>query len=175
MRPNTNRSIVLALCAIATACGGDLPSSALSPNSASFTQNGGSQSVPFRGTLDATEHGVVVPPHLLATGSGGGTATHLGQFTVTFDAVADLATSTATGTFRFTAANGDQLVATFVGSAVDVQPGVVQFTEVFTIVSGTGRFDAATGGFTLRRVGVIDFATGLSTSTGTMEGEITLR
>jgi hypothetical protein len=96
MRPNTNRSIVLALCAIATACGGDLSSSALSPNSASLTQNRGSQSVPFRGTLEATEHGVVVPPHLLATGSGTGTATHLGQFTVTFDAVANLATSTAT-------------------------------------------------------------------------------
>ena len=175
MRPNTNRSIVLALCAIATACGGDLPSSALSPNSASFTQNRGSQSVPFRGTLKATEHGVVVPPHLLATGSGTGTATHLGQFTVSFDAVADLGTSTATGTFRFTAANGDQLVATFVGSAVDLQPGVIQFTEVFTIVSGTGRFAAATGGFTLRRLGLVDFATGLSTSTGTMEGEITLR
>ena len=118
---------------------------------------------------------VLAPPHLLAHGTGEGNATHLGRFTATFDAVADLATPTATGTYRFTAANGDQLVATFAGTAVDVQPGVFQFTEVFTIVSGTGRFSGASGGFTMRRLGVADFAANTVTSTGSIEGEIRLK
>lgn len=176
MRQSTNRSIVLAVSAIAAACTGDNSSSSLSPTSASFTQSQASQSVPFRGTIELADQVVVVPPHLLATGTGEGNATHLGRFTVTFNAVADLATPTATGTFRFTAANGDQLVATFGGVAVvTAQPEIIQFTEVFTVVSGTGRFVAATGTFTLRRVAVVDFATGRSTSTGTMEGDIRLK
>ena len=104
MRQSTNRSIVLVLTVIVTACSGDLSRSPLSPTSASFTQTQGSNSVPFRGTITLTEHGVVAPPHLLFTGTGDGNATQLGHYTVTFDAVADLATPTATGNFRFTAA-----------------------------------------------------------------------
>jgi hypothetical protein len=176
MRPSTNRSIVLALSVIATACSGDISSSLLSPTNASFTQTQGSNSVPFRGTIKLTEHGVLAPPHLLFTGAGDGNATQLGHYTVTFDAVADLATPTATGNFRFTAANGDQLITTFVGvGAVNIQPDIIEFTEEFTIVSGTGRFANATGAFTVRRIGIIDFATITSTSTGSIEGEIKLR
>ena len=90
-------------------------------------------------------------------------------------AVADLATPTATGTFTFTAANGDQLLVTFVGNAANtIEPGVVSFTETLTIVGGTGRFAGAIGTFTMRRIAHIDFATGTSTSTGSFEGHITL-
>ena len=175
MRPSTNRSIILALSVIATACSGDISSSTLSPTDASFVQTKGAQPVRFSGSIVTADQAVVAPPFLLATGTGEGTATHLGRFTATYEATAELATSTATGTYRFTAANGDRLVATFAGSAVVIQPGLERFTEVLTVVSGTGRFAAASGTFTLVRLVTIDFATGTSTATGSMEGAITLK
>jgi hypothetical protein len=175
MRPVTNRSIILALSVIATACSGDISSPSLSSTSASLVKANGAQPVPFRGSIVTADQAVIAPPFLLATGTGEGTATLLGRFTTTYDAKADLATPTATGTYRFTAANGDRIVATFVGSAVAIQPGFERFTEVLTIVSGTGRFAAATGTITLVRLVSIDYATGTSTSTGSMEGEITSR
>jgi hypothetical protein len=174
MRPITNRSIILALTIIATACSGDLSNTSLSPTSASLTRTQG-PSLQFRGSITTAETAVVAPPFLLATGTGEGTATHLGRFTSTVEATADLATPTATGTYRFTAANGDRLVATFAGTAVDLQPGLARLTEVLTIVSGTGRFAAATGTITLVRLVTINFATLESTSTGSMEGEISLK
>lgn len=98
---------------------------------------------------------------------------YLGRFTMIYAAVADLATPTATGTFTFTAANGDQLLVTFVGNAANtIEPGIVDFTETLTIVAGTGRFSRATGTFTMRRIATINFATGTSTSTGSFEGHI---
>jgi hypothetical protein len=179
MRPITSRSIILALSVIATACSGDISSPSLSPTSASLVKaNGaanGAQPVPFRGSITTADQAVIAPPFLLATGTGEGTATHLGRFTATYEATANLATSAATGTYRFTAANGDLLVATFVGSAVAIEPGLERFTEVLTIVSGTGRFAAANGTITLVRLVSINYAAGTSTATGSMEGEITLK
>ena len=175
MRPSTNRSLVLALSVIATACSGDISSSMLSPTSGSLVKANGAQPVRFTGTIATADQAVIAPPFLLATGTGEGTATHLGRFTATYEATADLATPTATGTYRFTAANGDRLVATFAGSAVVIEPGYERFTEVLTIVSGTGRFAAAAGTITLVRLVSIDFATSTSTATGSMEGAITLR
>ena len=55
-----------------------------------------------------------------------------------------------------------------------MEPGVERFTEVLTIVSGTGRFAGATGTFTMRKNVYIDIAQGSSTGSGTMEGEIDL-
>ena len=175
MRPRTQLSIALALSVFATACGGDITSSLLSPTHASLAKAQGSQSIPFRGTIETADHAVLAPPNLLVTGSGEGNATHLGRYTATYDAVASLVTSTATGTYRLTAANGDQLVATFVGSAVNVAPALDRFTEILTVVSGTGRFANATGSITITRLVAIDFPTQTSTSTGSMEGEIRLR
>ena len=103
-----------------------------------------------------------------------GTATHLGRYTATYEAVAPLGQGTATGNYVFTAATGDRFTATFAGSAAPVEPGVERFTEVLTIVSGTGRFAGATGTFTMRKNVYIDIAQGSSTGSGTMEGEIDL-
>jgi adhesin HecA-like repeat protein len=57
---------------------------------------------------------------------------------------------------------------------VNIEPGIVEFTEVLTIVGGTGRFVAATGTFTLRRTGRLDVAAGTSSSSGSFEGSISL-
>jgi len=177
MRP-IMRPIILAVAVLATACSDQGSSSPTAPTSAIFAraqakaQNGAE--VPFRGSFTATDQGVVVPPHLLVQGTGGGNATHLGRFTMTYSAVADLATPTATGTFTFTAANGDQLFTTFVGVADTIEPGVISFTETLTIVGGTGRFIGAAGILTVRRIANVNFATGTSTSTGSFDGHLTL-
>ena len=178
MRPIVMRAIVLAASVLAAACSDQASTSPTSPASAALTpaQSRNATQVPLRGTFTAADQGVVVPPSLLVQGTGDGNATHLGRFTMSFSAVADLATPTATGTFTFTAANGDHLFVTFVGNAAEtIEPGVVSFTETLTIVGGTRRFVGATGTFIMRRLADIDFATGTSTSVGSFDGHINLK
>ena len=114
----------------------------------------------------------VPPPSAHATAEG--TATHLGRFTATFTADVNL-DNTSTGTFHFTAANGDELAGTFVGQVVFIPPETASITEVATIASGTGRFAGATGTFTMIRVETINFATGQGSGYCSFEqGEINL-
>lgn len=126
--------------------------------------------VPFKGHLD----GDVTRTPISDTQVGididaGGTATVLGQFTLEIPHLVDLTTRTATGSYEFTAANGDTLTAEFTGQAgpSDI-PGVVRIVEVATITGGTGRFAGATGGFTVVRL--YDPAAG--TTVGYFEGAI---
>ena len=176
MRSIVPRPIILAASVLTVACSDQVSSTPTSPTDIPLGPTQAQRNatwLPLRGSFTATDQGVVVPPSLLVQGSGDGTATQLGRFTMTYTAVADLATPTATGTFTFTAASGDRLLVTFVGNAADtVEPGVVSFTETLTIVGGTGRFVGATGTFTMRRIATIDFAAGTSTSTGSFEGHI---
>ena len=99
--------------------------------------------------------------------NGGGNATHLGRYTATFEFQVDLRTSTAFGSFVFTAANGDSLFGTFTGHATPAGT-VASIVETATITGGTGRFDDATGSFTIERV--LDQATGISS--GSFDGTI---
>ena len=98
-------------------------------------------------------------------------ATQLGRFTGTVAAEVNPDAS-STGTFNFTAANGDQLSGTFVGQGVSIPPNQARITEVATIENGTGRFAGATGTFTMVSLHTIDFAAGTATGTGTFEGQI---
>ena len=97
----------------------------------------------------------VVPPcFLLGTIVGTGRATHLGN--VTLHAV-DCINPDTTGTVLsftsdhvvLTAANGDQVFATYSGA---FQPAVGLITGGFQIVGGTGRFTHATGAGSLEGV-----------------------
>ena len=167
------RYLVLSLCALATACAGDMPGSPTSPTSATVgsaqTQARDGEQLPFHGSLQAVEIDVVVPPSLLVNGTATGTATHLGRFTATFEATVTLATGSAIGSIRFIAANGDRLDATFVGQGTPTtEPGVVSIEEDATITGGTGRFAGATGTFTIQRV--LTQATGVSS--GSFDGSI---
>ena len=166
------RSILVGLCLFATTCNSQSLNSPTSPTSTGLgvaqTAARGGTALPFRASFAAT---VDVPPPS-ARGTVAGTATHLGQFTGTF--AAEVSDNTATGTFTFTAANGDQLSGTFVGHGVFIPPNTAKITEVATIENGTGRFAGATGTFTMVRVDTIDFATGKATGTGTFEGQINL-
>ena len=180
MRPIVTRPIILAVSALAAACSDQGPTSLTSPPGAvpvparAKSQLGAP--VPFRGSYTAADRGVVAPPNLLLQGTGEGNATHLGRFTFTSSDVVDLMTATGTGTVTFTAANGDQLFTTTAGGEDGfTPPNVSHVTVIATIVGGTGRFAVATGTFTMRRTGIIDFAAGTSTATGSFEGRIDLR
>src|SRR5205085_903450 len=87
--------------------------------------------VPFRGTSS----GVVtttnfVYPFVTTSAAGEGEATHLGHFTVSAVVVIDVSLPEApvTGSWTLTAANGDELLASFVGYGIDPAHGVGEFT-----------------------------------------------
>ena len=69
------------------------------------------------------------------------------------------------------AANGDELTGTFSGQAAELEPGVALLTEAATITGGSGRFENATGSFTIERT--LTQATG--ESAGSFVGETNLR
>ena len=126
--------------------------------------------VPFNGTLEGrlTVSIPLQPPLLSNLIDATGTATQLGRFTLEIPHIVNTMTRMATGTYEFTAANGDTLVATFTGQATVVSPGVLSVLETATIREGTGRFAGAIGSFTAERVFVM--ATG--NITGSFEGTI---
>jgi hypothetical protein len=75
-------------------------------------------------------------PIITTTLRGVGNATHLGRFTVTTTVVINVPAGTVLGDWVLTAANGDQLFASFVGYPNGGN---------FTIHDGTGRFRGAAG------------------------------
>lgn len=126
--------------------------------------------VPFKGAYDGRETDVVQGGSLLVDGSGSGTASHVGRFTFTWKVTVDLATGLSSGgVFRLVAANGDVINGSFVGRGVPTDtPNVAHVVELVSITGGTGRFQEATGGFTLDRL--VDITTGLTS--GSLKGTI---
>jgi hypothetical protein len=124
---------------------------------AAFASSAAAQKlVPFSGSLQAQETGVFQgpPPGILfATGNGGGLASLLGRFTITWHYTVNLADRTGSEPLVFTAANGDQVFATAAGEAESTNtPGVSRIHEEFTITGGTGRFLNAQGNVTSERL-----------------------
>jgi hypothetical protein len=127
------------------------------------------EQVPLNGSFAAVEIDEVQGTTLLVNGSGTGNATHLGRYTVTFEAEVDLLTLMGVGTMTFVAANGDSLSTDFNGQATPTpDPNIFLVVELETITGGTGRFAGAAGSFRLERV--IDLTTGLSS--GSFSGTI---
>src|SRR4029434_3818639 len=68
--------------------------------------------VPFKGRLEGTATITPgTPPFLSVSIEGTGNATHLGRFTVEIPHLVNPTNRTSTGTYEFTAANGDTLTA----------------------------------------------------------------
>ena len=125
--------------------------------------------VPFKGSLEGDVTHTPAPPFDSVLVEAAGSATQLGQFTVSIPHLVNTSTRTAAGTYVFTAANGDTLTADFVGHAAPSgTPGVLAITEVATITGGTGRFEGATGSFTTERL----FDTINLTTVGSFSGTI---
>jgi hypothetical protein len=123
---------------------------------------------PFKGTVNAVETGQVVFPMRFLDREGTGTATYLGRYTEHVVMQINIPTLSSTGAATFTAANGDTLAASVVGQATRTGPTVLSIVEVYTITGGTGRFDDATGTFTLEST--LEQTTGVSS--GTFSGAI---
>ncbi|HEX6129752.1 MAG TPA: hypothetical protein VF071_12090 [Candidatus Limnocylindria bacterium] len=125
--------------------------------------------VVFRGRLDGTVMVTPLDPPLASVHiEASGNATQLGRFTLEIPHLVNQAARMGSGTYVFTAANGDTLTATFTGLATLVEPGVLTTHETAVIIGGTGRFEGATGSFTADRTFYV--ATGVTV--GTFEGTI---
>jgi len=126
--------------------------------------------VPFKGTLQAQETDSGSPPIISVTGTGTGIGTHVGRFSLSYEFRVNVTNGTGTGSAQLTAANGDIIDATVVGSSEPTAtPGVRSITEIYTITGGTGRFAGAQGSFVVERL--LDLATHLTS--GSFHGTIT--
>ena len=135
--------------------------------------------LPFTGTLDGRHisRTPLDPPFVFDRFEAEGQATQLGQFQLVIEATVNFGARpvTGVGTYTFTAANGDQLVANHSGSSSLVRPGTVLITEhaVIDPNRSTGRFAGAEGTITIERLA--DAATGVGGQTvGTFEGTISI-
>jgi hypothetical protein len=111
------------------------------------------EEVPFNGSLAGTDTGIPLdPPFAAVTVEAAGNATQLGKFTFIELATVNTATGVGSGTFLFTAANGDTVFGTISGQATFTPPNVLSILEIATIEGGTGRFAGATGSLSVTRL-----------------------
>jgi hypothetical protein len=165
---------------VALASGTGSQAAARTPEHAAPTTHETTSPMPFNGTLEGrhVSRSPVDPTVVFDRFETEGQALQLGHFTLVIEATVDFGTRpvTGSGTYTFTAANGDLLVAAHTGFSALVEPGTVLITERATIDPdrSTGRFAGAHGTFTTERLA--DAATGVGGLTvGTFEGEMSLR
>jgi hypothetical protein len=109
--------------------------------------------VPFKGSVQAVESYDVQFPTLFVDTTGGGEATHLGRFTVTWEFTVNLLNGAGIGSALFIAANGDSVFTESLGQGDPTEtPGINRVVETHTITGGTGRFAGVTGSFILERL-----------------------
>ena len=135
--------------------------------------------LPFKGTLEGRHisRSPLDPPFVFDRFEAEGQGTQLGRFELVIEATVNFGARpvTGAGTYTFTAANGDRLVADHTGFSSLVGPGVVLITEhaVIDPNRSTGRFAGAEGTFTVERLA--DAATGVGGLTaGSFEGTISV-
>jgi hypothetical protein len=130
---------------------------------------GASSELPFHGKVTQIETVFIDFPAMLVQGTGTGQATKLGHFTETFEHHVNLLTGEGIGFAQFNAANGDSILTEIVPVA---GPTPSTVTEYHTIVGGTGRFEGATGSFTLVRF--LTSVNDMNFSDGSFDGTIVL-
>lgn len=117
--------------------------------------------VPLRGTFKGwiLTQSSIEPPVVHIESGGTGHATHLGRSEWFFSHDLNLTTYTWEGFFIFTAANGDELYVDTIGGVRPTEDSdiVVSFGDG-VITGGTGRFENATGEFSLEAL--VNMATG---------------
>jgi len=165
---------------VAVASGFALQAAAATPNHVGQAgQVAAAGLLPFKGKLEGrhVSRTPLDPPFVFDRFEAEGQATQLGQFELVIEATVNFAARpvTGAGTYTFTAANGDRLVADQIGFSALVAPGVVLITEhaIIDPDRSTGRFAGAEGTFTVERLA--DAATGVGGQTvGTFAGTISL-
>lgn len=120
--------------------------------------------LPFKGTVQATETSVTVFPTMSATGIGSGSATQIGSFTIKYQAEISLLDLSSTESVELQGTKGDVIRAEAVGQATeDRTPDMLNVIDIYKITGGTGRFNGASGTFTLTRL--VSLTTGAASST----------
>ena len=102
--------------------------------------------VPFRLEWNSKIETIVDFPIATVIGTGEGLGTHLGRLHA--QSVAEevnLETGAGVATYRYTAANGDEVLVDFVFSAIPTSPTVFAVSGTWQIIGGTGRFEGASG------------------------------
>lgn len=105
------------------------------------------QLVPLRATWDSEiTISPLAPPRVAVSGQGAGHATHLGAMAAQSIAeVVNLATGEGAASYRFIAANGDEVFVEFAFLAIPTSPTGFFVQGVWEITGGTGRYEGATG------------------------------
>jgi hypothetical protein len=113
------------------------------------------------------------PGIFAGTGSGAGSATHLGGFTIAVNEMLDVTSPSGEvvlqGRAIVVAANGDELHWTYSGTGTPPsETGDVLITGTFTITGGSGRFTDATGQGSFEGVGNVVTGRASFSYTGTI-------
>lgn len=126
---------------------------------------------PFSGEceLTFTPPPFPMPPAFQQTDIGTCHFTALGRTSYYGVQQINVVAGTQSGERTLTAANGDILRLTHVGTSAPIGPGLVSFQATLTIIGGTGRFTNATG--LVHGSGVANLIT--RTTVATFEGSIT--
>lgn len=131
----------------------------------------GERQLLLKGSLETTETQQVAFPTITVDGTGSGNATQLGLFTLSYHALLNIPTLSASTSNTLVAADGSSLFGQGTGQGTPTAtPSIVSIVETYTIMGGTGRFEGATGTFTVERL--INRAT--LTSSGSISGTIVL-
>jgi len=131
----------------------------------------GERELLLKGSLQTSETQQAVFPTLFVSATGSGNATKLGLFTISSQAQVNIPTLASSTSATLVAADGSTLFGSGTGQGtLTATPGIVSIVETYTITGGTGRFEGATGSFTVKRV--LNRATGVSD--GSISGTIVL-
>lgn len=129
------------------------------------------QELLLKGSLESNETQQAVFPTLYVNAAGSGNATQLGKYAYSFQGQVNIPTLAGTTAATFVAADGSTLSAQGTGQGTPTStPGIVSIVENYSISDGTGRFEGASGTFTVERV--LNRATGISS--GSINGTIVL-
>jgi hypothetical protein len=125
----------------------------------------------LKASLETTETQRAVPPTVFVNGTGSGNATQLGLYAMSYEAKVTIPTLVGVTHASLVAADGSTIIAEGNGQGTLITPPfIVSIVETYTIAGGTGRFEGASGSFTVERV--LNRATGVSS--GTISGTIVL-
>ena len=162
-------SSIILVGAVLAACADPAPTSSdVSSRSVALQRAGTAR--PITGTCVVTFGAppFPLPPILHQVDTGTCQLSHLGLTDFYGEQDINFAAGTQSGWRTLTAANGDELHSTHVGTSQPAGPGLVSFVAQMTIVGGTGRFAGASG--SMRGVGLANLIT--RTSTVSLEGTI---
>ena len=167
------RPLFLSALALSAACAGESPTGpAIGPSIVANHSAGADAARPAGGKCSTSFTPISFEfPFSTIDITGECNLKHLGRTTLHAIQIINVVTGDFTNSTTYTAANGDVLNATIVGTSSPPPDVVFQGTE--TYVGGTGRFEGATGSSEFEGTATVDLITGTGTGEFTSKGTIT--